>query len=153
MTGEMYKPENAHRKDESYWIGRTGVWGTSLLGDDGVLIYPNYPEIFDLAEKIKKNTGYSAEPKPFDVYQGAYILVEGRVKIWKGETILTDEVVQQWFIEPYFPNRDGITVDSKDVYKILREILGGDKRKRKPQGAQAVAKLWEKEHNFGNKRR
>lgn len=86
MTGEMIKPDNAEKK-ESYWKGAT-IMGCPVLGDPGVLIYPNYPEYFDTVEGLRE-MGHEAEVEPFDVYQGPYILVNNKYKIWFEEDGLT----------------------------------------------------------------
>lgn len=69
MTGEMVKPEKADEiRDVEYWKKVGG------LGDEGVLIYPNYPECFDMTDKIKEIFS-DASVEPFDKYQGPYISI------------------------------------------------------------------------------
>ncbi|GAI34064.1 unnamed protein product [marine sediment metagenome] len=83
MTGEMVKPENAE-KGEEYWKGKTGILGYHALGDPGVLIKPNYPQIFDLKDMLKSE-GITCDVKPFDVYQGPYLACRGKrtdFKVW-----------------------------------------------------------------------
>lgn len=81
MTGEMFKPENAERGEE-YWKGRTAFFGSSALGDPGVLIKPNYSQIFELRDMLKAE-GIKCEVKPFDVYQGPFLDCEGKRKNFK----------------------------------------------------------------------
>ena len=71
MTGEMFKPKNAD-KGEDYWKDKTSAWG-SVLGDDSFLIRPNYPDFFELRDKIRELSFKEADVEPFDVYQGPYI--------------------------------------------------------------------------------
>lgn len=84
MTGEMIKPANAE-KDEKYWKDKTGLMGVGMaLGDDALLIRPNYPHIFNLRDQFKKE-GIKCEVEPFDVYQGPYLACEGKrsnFKVW-----------------------------------------------------------------------
>ena len=87
MTGEMSKPQNAEL-GEKYWSGKRTNMGYSAIGDESILIRPNYPDYFELADKLKE-AGFEAEVEPFDVYQGPYIrLSEGSLfgkDIWKDE--------------------------------------------------------------------
>ena len=75
MTGEMIKPKNADR-DESYWKDKTGIFGR-ILGDESFLIKPNYPDFFELRDKIRKIGYRNADVEPFDVYRGPYIDLKG----------------------------------------------------------------------------
>jgi hypothetical protein len=92
MTGEMVKPPNAE-KGESYWKGKSGVMGMGrAIGDDSLLIRPNYPEFFALADELERK-GLWVSVEPFDVYQGPY-LSTGEGRLFHGERgdqwILTD---------------------------------------------------------------
>jgi len=83
MTGEMFKPEHAE-KGEKYWKGKLTGYGTYALGDEAVLIKPNYPHIFRLKDELKSE-GIICEVKPFDVYQGPYLACRGKrtnFKVW-----------------------------------------------------------------------
>lgn len=84
MTGEMFKPENAE-EGEAYWKEKSGLMGSGrALGDDALLIRPNYPHIFNLRDQLKKE-GIKCEVEPFDVYQGPYLACEGKrsnFKVW-----------------------------------------------------------------------
>lgn len=54
MTGEMYKPPNAE-KGEDYWDGKSGTLGMGrAIGDEAMLIRPNYPEFFDIADGLRQ---------------------------------------------------------------------------------------------------
>ena len=68
----MIKPENAD-KGEDYWMGKIGIFGYSAIGDDAVLIRPNYPDIFDIRDRLRKIGYKEAEVEPFDVYRGPYV--------------------------------------------------------------------------------
>lgn len=82
MTGEMFKPEHAEEGEE-YWRGKSGLMGMGrALGDDALLIRPNYPHIFDLRDTLKSE-GIKCEVKPFDVYQGPYLDCQGKKKNFK----------------------------------------------------------------------
>jgi hypothetical protein len=70
MTGEMTRPKYAELGEE-YWKGRSTSWG-SVRGDEGILVRPNYPDIFALSDKLK-DEGIENEVCRFDVYQGPYI--------------------------------------------------------------------------------
>jgi hypothetical protein len=70
MTGEMVKPRNAELGND-YWKGKSTSW-SRIIGDEGVLIRPNYPDIFNLSDKLT-DLGIENEVCPFDVYQGPYI--------------------------------------------------------------------------------
>ena len=70
MTGEMVMPKNAELGEEDR-KGRTTAWG-SIMGDESLLIRPNYPDIFELSDKLKK-LGVGNEVRSFDVYSGLYI--------------------------------------------------------------------------------
>ena len=76
MTGEMFKPEGAN-KGESFWEGKRSAMGYSVIGDDAFLIRPNYPEFFELKDKIRRVGFRDASVQPFDVYQGPYIDLKG----------------------------------------------------------------------------
>lgn len=79
MTGEMTKPENAELGEE-YWRGRRSWWGGSAIGDESLLIRPNYPEFFNLADELAGMGIDGATVRPFDTYQGPYISTpEGRL--------------------------------------------------------------------------
>lgn len=105
MTGEMIKPEKADEiRDVEYWNKVGGV------GDDGVCIYPNYPDHFDMMDKIKKifpDTSIEAH----DVYLGPKINIP-----CVGEVFMTGtEGVLEWNLTSrYFPegnktfNEDGL---------------------------------------------
>lgn len=83
MTGEMIKPPNAE-KGEKYWKGKLTGYGTYALGDESVLIKPNYPHIFKLKNELKAE-GLICDVKPFDVYQGPYLHCSGKrtdFKVW-----------------------------------------------------------------------
>ena len=82
MTGEMSKPANAELGEE-YWRDKGSTWGRAL-GDDSLLIRPNYPDMFELSEKLK-NAGIENEVCPFDIYQGPYISVHPALNVWYAE--------------------------------------------------------------------
>ena len=127
MTGEMYKPKNAE-KGESYWKGRTTGIGYSAIGDDGVLIRPNYPNFFRLADRLKR-AGYRATVEPFDVYQGPYVSVAG-CKIWGGK------FPNEWTIEYPGPGRDFDEkyqqfIDNRSIVNVIKQFRKPTGKKRK----------------------
>lgn len=79
MTGEMVKPKNAELGQE-YWKGRSTSWG-SVIGDEGILVRPNYPDIFELSDKLI-SVGIENRVLPFDVYQGPFVDIPCGVEIW-----------------------------------------------------------------------
>jgi hypothetical protein len=88
MTGEMVKPQNAELGND-YWNGKSSSLG-SIIGDEGVLIRPNYPDIFDLSEKLT-SLGIENQVCPFDVYQGPYI------EIGNHNSFLPSNIIQIWY--------------------------------------------------------
>lgn len=58
INDTMTKPDKAETEDIEYWKREGGI------GDYSKLIYPNYPEFFDLCEKIR------------DIFPGKDITVE-----------------------------------------------------------------------------
>ena len=95
MTGEMFKPPDAE-KGEEYWKGRTGVFGGYVLGDDAYLIRPNYPEVFKIAEILKKKK-IESSVNPFDVYQGPYVGIgpySRNGKIWGSDRVLGEYLLE-----------------------------------------------------------
>lgn|SRR5487761_276015 len=98
MTGEMVKPRNAELGDD-YWKRKSSSWG-GIIGDEGALIRPNYPDIFDLSDKLT-DLEIENEVSPFDVYQGPYIEVANvslfpcnPLEIWYSD----DSHVAKWSI-------------------------------------------------------
>lgn len=121
MTGEMVKPRNAELGND-YWKGKSTSWG-SIVGDEGVLIRPNYPDIFDLSDKLA-NLEIENEVRPFDVYQGPYIEIGSSslpptnlLQIWYGD----DFQLSKWLIvsdlEHIFAR------DDEDAIKAIATIL------------------------------
>lgn len=74
-TGEMFKPKDAD-KGESFWRDKTSTWGR-VIGDDAFLIRPNYPDFFELRDKLRGLNFEDASVQPWDVYQGPYIDLKG----------------------------------------------------------------------------
>ncbi len=86
MTGEMFKLPNAE-KGEDYWKERTGAFGYRVLGDAAYLIRPNYPEVFKVADILKRNK-IESTVNPFDIYQGPYVGIgpySNLGKLWRSE--------------------------------------------------------------------
>jgi hypothetical protein len=88
MTGEMVKARNAELGND-YWERKSSSWG-SIIGDEGVLIRPNYPDIFDLSDKLA-SLGVENEVRPFDVYRGPYI------EIGNYNSFLSNYILQIWY--------------------------------------------------------
>lgn len=101
----MTKPKNAERGEE-YWKGRSTSWG-SIIGDEGVLIRPNYPDIFALSDKLTA-LGIKNEVRPFDVYQGPYIEFAALSSF--------HHPLQIWYSEDYPLTKWSIVSELKPVY-------------------------------------
>jgi hypothetical protein len=71
----MVKPKNAEL-GEGYWKDKRGA-----IDDEGLLISPNYPDLFELSDQLKA-IGIPNEVLPFDVYQGPFISVHPGLNIW-----------------------------------------------------------------------
>ena len=91
MTGEMVKPKNAEL-GEDYWKDKGSTWSMAI-GDEGLLIRPNYPDMFELSDKLKM-IGITNEICPFDVYQGPYVSVHPALNIWYAD----DYPFPRWLI-------------------------------------------------------
>lgn len=89
MTGEMTKPKNAELGEE-YWKGRSTSWG-SVVGDEGILVRPNYPDIFALSDRLRE-LGIENEVCPFDIYQGPYIAFDD---------VRSPQPLRVWYSEKY----------------------------------------------------
>lgn len=99
MTGEMVKPKNAELR-EDYWKSEGSAWGAAI-GDEGLLIRLNYPDIFELSDKLK-TIGIQSEVCPFDVYQGPYISVHPALNIWYADGYpLPRWLIRMCSISPY----------------------------------------------------
>jgi hypothetical protein len=101
MTGEMNMPKGAELGEE-YWKGRRTAWG-SVMGDESILIRPNYPDIFELSDKLKK-LGIRNVVRPFDVYSGPYIQFDdlSSLQIWYSE----EQPLVKWLIVSEVKNVD-----------------------------------------------
>ena len=120
MTGEMVMPKNAEL-GEKYWKGRTTAWG-SIMGDESILIRPNYPDVFDLSDKLK-DMGIENEVCPFDVYQGPYIAFDDvytsfrPLRIWYGE----EQPLIKWLIVSEVENMDAR--DDDEALEAISSLL------------------------------
>ena len=99
MTGEMFRPDNAELGEE-YWKDKGSTWGRAL-GNECLLIRPNFPDMFKLSDKLK-NAGVKNEVCPFDIYQGPYISVHPALNVWYAENYpLPRWLVRGCTISPY----------------------------------------------------
>jgi hypothetical protein len=120
MTGEMVMPENAELGEE-YWKGRTTAWG-SIMGDESILIRPNYPDIFRLSDKLKE-MGIQNQVFPFDVYQGPYIAFGDvypsfrPLRIWYSEK----QPLVKWLIVSEVKNVDAY--DDEEALEVISTLL------------------------------
>jgi hypothetical protein len=101
MTGEMVKPRNAELGDD-YWRGKSTSWG-GIVGDDRVLIRPNYPDIFVLSDKLT-DLEIENDVCPFDVYQGPYIEIGNN-------SLLPYNPLQIWYSDDYHVAKWSIVSD------------------------------------------
>jgi predicted RNA-binding Zn-ribbon protein involved in translation (DUF1610 family) len=111
MTGEMVKPEKADEiRDIEYWNKVGGV------GDEGILIDPNYPIHFSMLDAIRK-VFPDASIEAFDVYLGPKIDIPGVGEVFRADT----EGEVQWILTlRCFSN--GITFDRLGLLDILVKI-------------------------------
>ena len=116
MTGEMVMPKNAELGEE-YWKGRTTAWG-SIMGDESLLIRPNYPDIFELSDKLKK-LGVGNDVRPFDVYSGPYIQFGDlfSLQIWYSE----EQPLLKWLIVSEVKNADAC--DDEEALEVISALL------------------------------
>ena len=120
MTGEMIMPENAELEEE-YWKGRTSDWG-SIMGDESMLIRPNYPGIFELSDKLRE-MGIQNQVCPFDVYQGPYIAFDDvypslrPLRIWYSE----EQPLIKWLIVSEVTNMDAY--DDEEALEAISALL------------------------------
>ena len=116
MTGEMVMPKNADLGDE-YWKGRTTAWG-SIIGDESILIRPNYPDIFELSDKLKKLRVRNTV-RPFDVYSGPYIQFDdlSSLQIWYSE----EQPLVKWLIVSEVKNVDAC--DDEEALEAISALL------------------------------
>lgn len=115
----MGKPKGAE-KGIAYWKDKIGTFGTHVLGDEAYLIRPNYPQFFNLADKLKKMK-MKASVEPFDVYQGPYIEIEGRAgmgKLWQSEEGWTLQKGMGWSSDPKL-----VELGNRDILIKVRNIL------------------------------
>lgn len=84
----------------------------------------DYPDFFKFAKKIEKKLGCQCTVEPFDQYQGPYILVDNRIRIWK-----IDDIDTNWFIADYHEHYAGYTALEIEIYKILELIFTNKKSK------------------------
>ena len=91
-----------------------------------------FPALFRLKDEIKRRFDVSVEAKPFDQYQGPYLLVGGNIKIWMqtpdGQWN-TGSLNNQWHFEGI--EIDDIAHGGSTVYSYLEEE--GYERKNKSQ--------------------
>ncbi|MEM0142512.1 MAG: hypothetical protein QXL94_00960 [Candidatus Parvarchaeum sp.] len=130
MTGEMYKPKNAD-KGERYWKGKLTNYGFNPIGNENILIRPNYPEFFDLADEIKKKTHEEAIVKPFDVYAGPYISVPKlHLKFWLDEGFWGERHRYTGSEKDYIPIGDASDVVKFVKAKKMNYVLGEEAKKK-----------------------
>ena len=120
MTGEMMKPKNAEL-GEDYWKDKGSAWG-SAIGDEGLLIRPNYPDLFELSDQLKA-IGIPNEVLPFDVYQGPYISVHPGLNIWYSD----DYPFRRWLIRgctisPY-GTIDVVVCDDTEALDVVSRLV------------------------------
>lgn len=128
MTGEMFKPPHADL-GETYWHGKPGLMGMGqAVGDDHLLIRPNYPEFFDLADELNAR-GIEAGVEPFDVYQGPYVSTErGRVFAFSDEHGFHEG---EWWLEGRLPGEGKRFRSSEDLIRVLGQLDRGARPRRR----------------------
>lgn len=119
----MVKPKNAELGND-YWKRKSFSWG-SIIGDEGVLIRPNYPDIFGLSD-ILTSLGIENEVRPFDVYQGPYIQIGN-----KDSSFPPNNVLQIWYSDDLQISKWRIVCslgqipacDSEEAIEVITTIL------------------------------
>jgi hypothetical protein len=94
---------------------------TGEMNHDDMMEFAEANGMFKLVTRIKRATGKSAEVQPFDMYQGAYVLVDNNVKIW-----VSDLGPDFWFVEYRTKEHAGYTVGDKKLMFVLKKVLRRD---------------------------
>jgi hypothetical protein len=112
MTGEMVKPAMADEiRELGYWQKVGGV------GDEGVCIYPNYSQHFDMADRIREIFA-SASIEAHDVYLGPRIDIPGVGEVFmEGE----EDNVEWNLTSGYIPDGNR-SFDEDTLLDFLREL-------------------------------
>lgn len=61
-----------------------------------------FPALFKLKDEIRRRFDVEVEPRPFDQYQGAYLRIDRKIKVWmggEGGKWKTGSLENQWYFE------------------------------------------------------